>query len=407
MPSTGRFCSAAAHRRSLAHFSRDFIGFRMDIDDVVHATDTLLLSNTLLLGFAVGTLTGGSLGKDDFVDADAFYLGLEPGHDMHGFRSHGIYASGQLSVALLTISWVLSTAVAFSLSLSPCRRDEQFLARWRVVFTPLILMSMLTLVAGVLLFFWMRARTLARTPTHASKLSRTYRACTVDRRYACYAEIAFPHYCSNDLYVPRELDLVYDAESGELLEVTVDEMDSCLESGMLIVSFKNVVVYCVFIVVFGLLVYMMFGQYSLTLLHHGEGSTRLAPADEEAHALAKALRSIDPALEAYEGALLDAKVTAAVLPLLAREDCERVGIPLGHTLLLLNGLAPRPNARRAPRPGARHPLTAVEPAEDSRHRASPMLDEALADHRFHTLRAGADARQAAIPALLAAGQGSC
>eukprot|EP00312_Isochrysidales_sp_CCMP1244_P004211 CAMPEP_0196695122 /NCGR_PEP_ID=MMETSP1090-20130531/35740_1 /TAXON_ID=37098 /ORGANISM="Isochrysis sp, Strain CCMP1244" /LENGTH=352 /DNA_ID=CAMNT_0042034641 /DNA_START=63 /DNA_END=1121 /DNA_ORIENTATION=+ len=352
----------------------------MDVDDVVHATDTLLLSNTLLLGFAVGTLTGGSLGKDDFVDADAFYLGLEPGHDMHGFRSHGIYASGQLSVALLTISWVLSTAVAFSLSLSPCRRDEQFLARWRVVFTPLILMSMLTLVAGVLLFFWM---------------------------YACYAEIAFPHYCSNDLYVPRELDLVYDAESGELLEVTVDEMDSCLESGMLIVSFKNVVVYCVFIVVFGLLVYMMFGQYSLTLLHHGEGSTRLAPADEEAHALAKALRSIDPALEAYEGALLDAKVTAAVLPLLAREDCERVGIPLGHTLLLLNGLAPRPNARRAPRPGARHPLTAVEPAEDSRHRASPMLDEALADHRFHTLRAGADARQAAIPALLAAGQGSC
>ena len=96
------------------------------------------------------------LGKDDFVDADAFYLGLEPGHDMHGFRSHGIYASGQLSVALLTISWVLSTTVAFSLSLSPCRRDEQFLARWRVVFTPLILMSMLTLVAGVLLFFWMR-----------------------------------------------------------------------------------------------------------------------------------------------------------------------------------------------------------------------------------------------------------
>ena len=188
----------------------------ISVDDITSMIDTLLLLDTLMLGFLIALLTQSSAGKSDFMERDGFnfrtVLVENNIFESHvKIESHYILTFGQVGCCCYFVSIGFGVATYLNLNFSRAREDEEILDRFAAFFVPFIVLGYLCFLAGLFIFF------------------------------ICFQSVldtVFPSYCTPNLdqpvgsIPPLFRGIAAEPDTNGMHEITPDEWEHCLHESI-------------------------------------------------------------------------------------------------------------------------------------------------------------------------------
>jgi len=165
------------------------------------------LVDTLLLGFAINTMTASALSKDDYMTRDAWSMSIGRAHPdaSPGLQSYDVVEYGTLAVSLLFISLGLGVALYIVLNMSEARESARTFQIWSKCFVLPLWMGYGCLYAGLYFFY---------------------------RCYVDVVEIIFPLYCTMQRKPFNQLESngtgsIFDVVTSSMNEIPALAFNDC------------------------------------------------------------------------------------------------------------------------------------------------------------------------------------
>ncbi len=297
----------------------------VSVGDLEGLVDTLLMLDTLMVGFLVAMLTQGSYSKDDVMKRDAFFMAVgvaDMSHDpakanaTHAeIESHFIQQHGQVGVAFYFLSIACGVTTYVNLNLSRAREDGEAGRRFARAFVLVVLVGYILMILGLVNF------------------------------YLCYAriiEVVFPLYCTPKLTLEKqeiEGGLIYDEYTNQMLEVDPAMWTGSKNvSGCHDVNFTALMVEAlqrIIVVFFPVIIVSGF-----VINAYLDISQQRSFAPGVAEPLLIALDAAAPSFgDTYAPAFVAADISADQLPHLSFDHLVAVGVSVGDALRMMPAFA--------------------------------------------------------------------
>ena len=193
------------------------------MDDFVSLVDTLLLLDTLMLGFLIALLTQSSAGKSDLLERDGFnFRTVLADNNIHEevvkINSHYILVYGQFGVCCFFLSIACGVGTYLNLNFSRSREDDEILSRFSKYFLPFIIVGYGAFMGGLIFFFV---------------------------SFQAILEVVFPAYCSPHLDQPVEdvaplfRGIEVTPDTNGMHEIHPDEWEACIHESLTVRSRWN------------------------------------------------------------------------------------------------------------------------------------------------------------------------
>ena len=300
----------------------------LSVDDITSTVDTLLLLDTLMLGFLIALLTQSSAGKSDFIEADAisFRTTLVENDIFETsvqIYSHYILVWGQVGCCCFFASIGFGVTTYLNLNLSRAREDDEIRDRFSRHFLPFILLGYVFFLIGLCAFF--------------ISLQNMF-------------HVVFPTYCTNHLDQPiNDTGALFSGPAGleavdgsipadqlslfNMVEVGPEDYERCLGytlqqtySSMftlaLMVGFPTI-----------LLVGFAFNLY-IDCMHEEDTDT-----DGKRGSISDALISAHPRFKQYIVEFNAADIVPSQLQHLTFEHYMRIGVSVGDAMRMMDAFA--------------------------------------------------------------------